>query len=233
MNLKILNILLCVLLSNILGNCTLSSGSQNGDDILGNETLSFGPGTLEELKSDPDFIAAYGSIPSFGSSEERKQWLDKLDKAYAGVNADMSKYMYPDGPVTSYGYSIHGVFEVAVNKTVEKPFMDEIYKIFDSRASQMGIKEVPVVFMHGDLAVPVVGEVTPVVKEAANLSISGEKSTEELNNSKNNDSEPDNGTSSKVNSSGGNKSSENNSAPGFGLLVGLTCLYGGWKLRKK
>jgi hypothetical protein len=233
MNLKILNILLCVLLSNILGNCTLSSGSQNGDDILGNETLTFGPGTLEELKSDPDFIAAYGSIPSLGSSEERKQWLDKLDKVYAGVNADMSKYMYPDGPVTRYGYSVHGVFEVAVNKTVEKLFMDEIYNIFDSKGSQMGIKEVPVVFVHGDLAVPVAGGVTSVVKEAANLSISGEKSTGELNNSKNSDSEPDNENSSKVNSSGGNKSSENKSAPGFELLVGLTCLYGGWKLRKK
>jgi hypothetical protein len=83
------------------------------------------------------------------------------------------------------------------------------------------------------LAVPVAGGVTSVVKEAANLSISGEKSTGELNNSKNSDSEPDNENSSKVNSSGGNKSSENKSAPGFELLVGLTCLYGGWKLRKK
>jgi hypothetical protein len=35
-----------------------------------------------------------------------------------------------------------------------------------------------------------------------------------------------------VNSSSGNKSSEINSAPGFGLLGGLACLYCAWKLRK-
>ena len=51
MNLKMLNILLCVILANILGNCALGSSSQNGEDILENETLNFGPETLNELKS--------------------------------------------------------------------------------------------------------------------------------------------------------------------------------------
>jgi hypothetical protein len=214
MNLKILNILLCVLLSNIIGNCTLSSGSQNGDDILGNETLTFGLGTLEELKSDPNFIAAYGTIPTFGSIEERKQWLDTLDKVYAGVNAEMSEYMYPDGPVTSYGYSIHGVLEVAVNKTVEKPFMDEIYKIFDSKASLIGIKEVPMVFVYQYNPVPTVITGEPEVKETSDLSKS-------------------NNGSSNINNSTGYKSDRITFAPGFGLLGSLICLYGGWRLRKK
>lgn len=31
----------------------------------------------------------------------------------------------------------------------------------------------------------------------------------------------------------GNESSKNNSTPGFELLGSLTCLYGGWKLKKK
>jgi len=39
--------------------------------------------------------------------------------------------------------------------------------------------------------------------------------------------------SDKGNSSSGNYTIINNSAPGFGLFGGLTCLYGGWKLRKK
>jgi YVTN family beta-propeller protein len=42
-----------------------------------------------------------------------------------------------------------------------------------------------------------------------------------------------NGSGSNINNSGGNKLSKTNSAPGFGLLGGLTCLYGGWRLRKK
>ena len=49
----------------------------------------------------------------------------------------------------------------------------------------------------------------------------------ELNNSNNNNSESDNGSSLS-----GNESSNNNSTPGFGLLGSLTCLYGGWKIRK-
>ena len=57
---------------------------------------------------------------------------------------------------------------------------------------------------------------------------SEEINTVELNNSKKNDSESDNGSSSNE-----NESSKNNSTPGFGLLGSLTCLYGGWKLRKK
>ncbi|WP_231591819.1 hypothetical protein [Methanosarcina sp. WH1] len=29
------------------------------------QKLTFGPETLEELKNDPNFIAAYGNIPTF------------------------------------------------------------------------------------------------------------------------------------------------------------------------
>ena len=90
MNLKMLNILLCVILANILGNCALGSSSQNGEDILENETLNFGPETLNELKSNPNFIAAYGNIPAFGSLEERKKWLDTLDLIYTEVNTEVN-----------------------------------------------------------------------------------------------------------------------------------------------
>ncbi|WP_410507840.1 hypothetical protein [Methanosarcina hadiensis] len=46
--------------------------------------------------------------------------------------------------------------------------------------------------------------------------------------SNNSDFESDNGSISS-----GNESSKSNSTPGFGLLGSLTCLYGGWKFRKK
>ena len=36
-----------------------------------------------------------------------------------------------------------------------------------------------------------------------------------------------------ISNSTGNESNKNHSAPGFGLLGGLVCLYGGWKLKKK
>jgi hypothetical protein len=91
--------------------------------------------------------------------------------------------------------------------------MDEIYKILDSKASSMGIKDVPVVFMHQDPFIPAI-KVESVVRETANLSITGGENTSEVNNSNE------------------NKSGKTNSVPGF-ELGGLICLYGGWRLRKK
>jgi hypothetical protein len=227
MSLKILNIVLCIILVNIMGNCALGSCSQfmenssnntseNLDNITQRIPLTFGPGTLEELKSNPDFIAAYGSIPAFGNSEERDQWIDTLGTIINEVNGnfegEMSKYFYPNGPIISYGASIDGVIEISINRseTVDKHFMDEIYQIFDSKARSFGVKEVPVVFVHGDLAVPVV---EPAVEETSNLSASKD--------------------SLSMNNSNGNKSSKTTSAPDFGLLGGLACLYSGWRLRKK
>jgi hypothetical protein len=239
MNLKTLNFVLCVMLVNILGNCALGSCSQNGDDITENSSsnnsqniynipqklpLTFGPETLDELKKDPNFIAVYGSIPAFENLEEREKWLDNLDEIMNEVNAnfdqEMSKYFYPNGPITQCGYTIDGVIEVGVNKTVEEPFTDEVYQVFDSKASRMGIKEVPVVFVHKDLAVPAIIKLN--VNETANLSSSGENNAEGINES-----------SSNVNKSDENRSNKTNSSPGFGLLGGLACLFGVWRLKKK
>lgn len=181
--------------------------------------LAFGPETLDDLRNDSNFIVSYGSIPSFGSLEERQQWLNELDKIYTETDMEMSKYMYPDGPVTSHGYTINGVLEVEVNKQIEKPLMDEIYQIFDSKASQMGIKGVPVVFVYGDIVVPVAGEATSIV-EQNNSSASHENNPIELNNSSNN------------NESDRNESNKNYYVPGFGLFGSLVCLFSRWKLRK-
>ena len=64
--------------------------------------------------------------------------------------------------------------------------------------------------------------------EETNLSSSEEISAVELNDSKINNSDSGSG-----NISGENEPSKNNSTPGFGLLGSLTCLYAGWKFRKK
>lgn len=67
--------------------------------------------------------------------------------------------------------------------------------------------------------------------EETNFSPSDEKNItvpNNSNNTNNNNSESDNGSGS-----GENESRKSNSAPGFGLLGSLACLYGGWKLGKK
>jgi hypothetical protein len=65
------------------------------------------------------------------------------------------------------------------------------------------------------------------VEERASL-LTNKESNVELNNSNFSKS-----GSEYNSSSGGSESRKNCSVPGVGLSGGLTCLYGGWRLRKK
>ena len=183
--------------------------------------LTFGPETLDKLKNDPNCVAAYGSMPTFTTSEERYQWIDTLgnilDKLYTASfmqNQENSKYFDPLGPIVTSGITFDGVIEITVNNTseIDKPLLDEYYQIIDSKASSMGIKEVPVVFMREN-------DLTLDDFESPGLTETDENSV--------------NDSTSNINDSNGNKSSKVNSTPGFELLGSLVCLYGGWKLRKK
>lgn len=123
--------------------------------------LTFGPGTLDELKKNPDFIAAHGNIPTFANSEERKQWLDKLNKIYTKANKDyekgMSKYFGPDSPVIAYTYTIDGVLEVRIKKgqKIDTAKENEIYNLFSKYGQEINVANTPLVFVYGDFPVPV------------------------------------------------------------------------------
>jgi hypothetical protein len=122
--------------------------------------LTFGPGTFKELKSDPDFIAAYGSIPSLGSLEERKKWIISLDKIYVKVKDNhktkMSKLFYPTGPVIGYGYTDKGVLEVVIEKRqkIDTLKEKELYSIFSNYGQEVKVSNIPLVFVYEDLPVP-------------------------------------------------------------------------------
>lgn len=121
--------------------------------------LTFGPETIDKLKSNPDFIAAHGSIPTFATSEERKQWLDKLDKVYTKANknykTEISKYFYPTGPVIAYGYTIDGVIEVTIKKGDKSDTAKEnaIYDLFSNYGQENNVKNIPLVVVYGDFPV--------------------------------------------------------------------------------
>lgn len=183
--------------------------------------LTFGPGTLDKLKNDPYCVAAYGSIPAFTTSEERYQWintlsniLDNLYNASFMQDQENLKYFDPFGPIKTSGVTFDGVIEISVNNSskVDKPLLDEFYQLIDTKASSIGVKEVPVVFMRED-DLPLDDLEPPSSME--------------------NDENSVNDSISNTSDSNGNKSSKVNSTPGFELLGSLVCLYGGWKLRKK
>ncbi len=110
-----------------------------------------------------------------------------------------------------FKYACQTKFETH-SSTVDKPFLDEFYQIIDSKASSMGVKEVPVVFMREN-----------------NLTLADIESLGSMDN----DSNSVNESISNISNSSEDKPSKVNSTPGFELLGSLTCLYVGWKLRKK
>lgn len=218
-----------------------------------NETAkhNFSPELIDKLESERYFyfIAGYGSIPSFTTNEERYQWTNNLTRVmneafkYLNQEPENPKYFYPVGPVGSYGATFDGVVVVSIsnNTTVDKQFMDEFYQIIDSKANEMGVKEIPVVFMLennltlDDIESLKFGSKTSeeVIEKTSNLSASEEENTVESNSSTINDLNIISENISSVNNSNENKSNVTSSTPGFGLLGSLTCMYIGWKLRRK
>jgi hypothetical protein len=181
-------------------------------------------------------IANYGKIPLLKDQEEIHTWWYKLKSIQDSTQEKFTPYMEKD-QVRSYGIELTRM-TVGISKNLsseEKTALaKEIYQIIDEEARKQNVTGVPVIFYdQGKFVNLTLAEDGGAVEETSNLSISGEKNAVELNNSSNNDSEFNNENVSSLNNSSGSKSNENKSAPGFGLLGSLICLYGGWRLRKK
>ena len=190
----------------------------------------------EYMKEKPEqlsgnYIANYGEIPLLKDGTEISSWGSKLYSIKNGTEEKITLY-FDRGQVLVYGIELTRLFVDIYDglPSEEKAaLVEEIYQIIDEEARKQNVTDIPVVFAEIGYIQPSeeVIEDVELVEDTANFSISG-KNDEEFDNSTNNDPESENG-----NSSSGDKSSGNNSAPGFGLLGSLTCLYGGWKLRKK
>jgi len=115
---------------------------------------TFGPETLEELKSDPHMVAVYGEIPAFNGQQERQEWLDELGMVIDQVDNKMDK-MVDEGSkdmkthcINMYGIG-DGYIVVDVNMEVvgrNTSLLESTYKIFEESAINAGIKDVPVAF---------------------------------------------------------------------------------------
>ena len=217
-----------ILLAAILSASIASAQENETTQENMNMELTFGPETLDKLKNDPYCVAAYGSIPAFTTSEERYQWintlssiLDNLYNASFMQDQENLKYFDPFGPIKTSGVTFDGVIEISVNNSseIDEPLLNEFYQLIDTKASSMGVKEVPVVFVRED-DLPLDNLEPP----SSNL--------EPPNSTENNETSVNESIS---NTSDSNETNSNkiNSTPGFGLLGSLVCLYGGWKLKKK
>lgn len=173
------------------------------------EYMKSGRGTYQQ-----PVIARYGKLPLLTTDEQRSDFgKDLMDILYE-VRTEMDPYMY-NGQVVEYGVTFGPSVEVGINKNESdnvQMLCDEVYRIFDEEARQIGINEIPVTFIETGKIVDDVLVVESDVKEVR----TEEQDVEvHLNN---NESQLDNVSDRQV--------------PGFGILGGFVCLFCGWIFRR-
>jgi hypothetical protein len=160
-------------------------------------------------------IANYGKIPLLKNKKELETWGNKLVSIQDGTMGKFSPY-FDKNQVVAYGIGLTRL-DVTIYENISSAektaIVKEIYQIIDEEARKQNVTDVPVSFKESELyhTSEEVTEDGNEVEETANLSVPEEE----------------------IISDNGGKPSKTNSTPCFSLLGGLTCLYGGWKLRKK
>ena len=113
---------------------------------------------LEEVKMNPSFITARGSLPNITNDDEKVEWGNSVFKCSqslsnpsspnTGINPYFAEF---GGPVVLFGYSGEGYIEVGLEsespEKVNESVIDEIYQVIDEHCEKEGISDVPVVFV--------------------------------------------------------------------------------------
>ena len=157
--------------------------------------------------------------------------ISVIETATNKVTTTIPVGMHPSGvAITSDGTKVYVVNYDSNNVSVIDTATNNVIATVDIGYHPVGVAVGPFIDSNmTDQSTKAISNATEDIGvEETNLSSSDEKNAIKLNNSNNNNYESDNDSSSS-----GNESSKNNSTPGFGLLSGLACLFGGWKFRKK
>ncbi|MCM1986336.1 hypothetical protein [Methanococcoides seepicolus] len=136
----------------------------------------YGPEIFEEAKSDPSFIAAYGTMPVIRQEIEKREWTNLLS-TYSRNNKEVLQFFAEfDGPVLSYGTSINGYLRVGLDlenpEKVNASVIDEIYQTINKPfEEEAGINEVPVLFEWEGRAVEDIALDTPPLSDEEDICV--------------------------------------------------------------
>jgi hypothetical protein len=110
-------------------------------------------------------IATYGKEREFYIEDQRREWYHQLDTIRTLARDSMEPYMYPQGQVISYGWSIENRIGVGIleGSEVNNSTLGDIYNIFDRAGKGVGVADVPVIFSYTEF--PVDEEILPKLAE--------------------------------------------------------------------
>lgn len=103
-----------------------------------------------EAQQKSTLIAIYGKEREFYIEDQTREWYDQLDITCKIAGNYMEPYLYPEGPVISYGWGIENRVGVGIleGSKVNNSTLDNIYSIFDQAGKEIGVNDVPVVFNY-------------------------------------------------------------------------------------
>ncbi|WP_319506142.1 hypothetical protein [uncultured Methanolobus sp.] len=138
---------------------------------------TFTPGidveNLTVVKNSPYVIEARGNVPIANTEIPityteliRREQDDRFYLINQNSQAEIiERYAHPNGPVIAQGYS-HGSYvsiSILTGSDVDEETLDSIYNIIEQEANEVGIENVPVVFMYEDI--PIEDEEQPDTEE--------------------------------------------------------------------
>jgi hypothetical protein len=118
-----------------------------------------------EAQKKNTLIATYGKEREFYIEDQRREWYNQLNTIYTLARDSMEAYMYPQGPVISYGWSIENRIGVGIleGSEVNNSTISDIYNIFNQTGKGIGVADVPVIFSY--IEFPVDEETLPKIAE--------------------------------------------------------------------
>ena len=137
-------------------------GMANADDGLEISKLpDYGPEQFQVLLDKPNVIDIRGTMPELDLEEDKKKWLDKINRFGLDTSSavELKPYMEENGgPIIMTGYSSDGCLLVSFNAKAkgtfdETKYINNIYEIYNNKSTKLGVKDIPVVFEYESIPV--------------------------------------------------------------------------------
>ena len=137
-------------------------GMANADDEVEISRLpDYGPEQFQALLNKPNVSDIRGTMPELVSEEDKKIWLDKINRIGLETSSavELKPYMEQNGgPVIMTGYSSDGCLLVSFNTKAkgtfeETKYINNIYEILNNKSTKSGVKDIPVVFEYESIPV--------------------------------------------------------------------------------
>lgn len=118
-----------------------------------NNLPSTDPKTLDLMKEKNYVLRTQGKIPKITNGTEVYEWQKKIDQIRTSLNEnkDLNAYLYPSGPLVAYGTDAKGYFVVMLcneKSAIKEEDINAIAEVITKYATQLNIKDVPIVFTN-------------------------------------------------------------------------------------